>query len=964
MKKVLGILLFVASDLGAQVVISGKVTISGLVVPSFPTPVVSIVSSSTSGILRYTAPSTNACTIELSESASYTPLSIDVDTTKITSSPAANLDSRAGSLGAGTTSRVFVAGSQTVVLGADAATYYSRALQAYTAHYYRITCDAATFATGSFMTANIPVGGTYNAPPLANPASLGDWLLPTRTTSRTQTIADPWTGALLSPVSLPADHSPVDSPGVELYDGAQVHPFNSTMRSDGTNSGYVMNLSNQIGFHIAYWLNPTTGINKYLGILSSAQQSSSLDDNGQAFATVSSTTTRYSYTGAYAAATGTNPAAFDGGTTFSSTDIGDLINAFDSTYDKTKYTCGQLYASASADYSAIRCIRTSQDSYGWLAVFYKGDGRLPTPATCSGGDTACPRIIAAWNGYAAQAAKFCAPHEYKLIFDNAFYVNWHGLNRGATALGLAGVETTLASGASSGATTITVVGAPVNMASGGDSVATPAVTVGDRFRVVGDEQTIRVITGKASNVWTFTPALSSNVSSGAVVYMSCNATPGSDDVWATSYWKFLDDPHATDTGGTYIVHDTHFPGGGHDDWEVYGSGQFVRVAETTVGWGYWIGNGFSSLNQDGILISAFPTYNGAGNGGGGTTLVKHPSIQHKNATASANRYFFDRVGFNGGDCCSASGGYFHSAAPASAVTAISGNLYQYFSDATYPLKRKLMATQPSTGGKSLLDISSAATGNQLGTGAGDNYKYCVAHRANECRTGSAAGDIYFNVPALDSLWCKAHNGPYPPDRDICITNTPAYSGSILQIGMGADSLGSQLLTRSLSTGIAGPKVVYDFPMAKASPLGEYALFTIGAIYSPYTIDTWKLKMLPMPTPDGYDRTKYIPVSVPVSAGSQNNVVVKFWYVDTGYCGTRAEDCYATAATVPTGDNPYFYPVDGTSQTLATLAGLSCGSGCTVMLPGISGKVIYYAVVRRDASNAILSTDATGVQAVP
>lgn len=64
----------------------------------------------TQAALAYTAPSGAACTVEVSESNTYSPLVHDVDTTMFTGS---NLDSRPGSLNAGT-ARVFVVGTRVV----------------------------------------------------------------------------------------------------------------------------------------------------------------------------------------------------------------------------------------------------------------------------------------------------------------------------------------------------------------------------------------------------------------------------------------------------------------------------------------------------------------------------------------------------------------------------------------------------------------------------------------------------------------------------------------------------------------------------------------------------------------------------------------------------------------------------------------------------------------------------------
>src|SRR5690349_2700204 len=69
---------------------------------------ITVSSTSRQILLSYTAPDANPCTIEVSENSSFSPLVTDVNPTLF---PGANMDNRAGSLGAGTTSRTFVVGT-------------------------------------------------------------------------------------------------------------------------------------------------------------------------------------------------------------------------------------------------------------------------------------------------------------------------------------------------------------------------------------------------------------------------------------------------------------------------------------------------------------------------------------------------------------------------------------------------------------------------------------------------------------------------------------------------------------------------------------------------------------------------------------------------------------------------------------------------------------------------------------
>ena len=122
--------------------------------------------TATQALIAYTAPDGNACTIQLSQNAGLTPLALDVD-------PGTFANSNSDLIRPSTVTSGL---SRTVLLGQRTAQYatagthsgvrhFSRALQAYTPYFGKITCpstgDTADF---TFTTGNIPLGHDIRRP--------------------------------------------------------------------------------------------------------------------------------------------------------------------------------------------------------------------------------------------------------------------------------------------------------------------------------------------------------------------------------------------------------------------------------------------------------------------------------------------------------------------------------------------------------------------------------------------------------------------------------------------------------------------------------------------------------------------------------------------------------------------------------------------------------------------------------
>jgi hypothetical protein len=273
----------------------------------------------------------------------------------------------------------------------------------------------------------------------------------------------------------------------------------------------------------------------------------------------------------------------------------------------------------------------------------------------------------------------------------------------------------------------------------------------------------------------------------------------------------------------------------------------------------------------------------------------------------------------------------------------------------------------------LIDASSAATGDVLRDTSADSYKYCVTRKPGECRTAAQPGDIYVNCPnevkrGGGSYGCMGDSQNQDMPVDICVGNMSAYLNSIVQVGFKkSDFTGA--LGRTLTRGLTRYKVMDPYWHGRAFSDASWVMFR-----SMYTNGVWTGillgKLPPYPPADSVVRSTFQPIPVkltPPLALAVDNVVIQFGYAENGspgqfYCTSRQEKCLAASPAVPAV--PFLFPSDGTSGVEAGVTGVPCSNGCSVAIPAISQRMLYYQVKYRDASNRTVATGQIETVAVP
>jgi hypothetical protein len=235
----------------------------------------------------------------------------------------------------------------------------------------------------------------------------------------------------------------------------------------------------------------------------------------------------------------------------------------------------------------------------------------------------------------------------------------------------------------------------------------------------------------------------------------------------------------------------------------------------------------------------------------------------------------------------------------------------------------------------------------------DEYRFCYAYKAGECRSGSAAGDLFAVVPKASLTgYCNAGQRA----RNIpCAFSGPGVRGWVTQ----SDISTPNGLVRRLTMAWNGPGQHYPYANARSTPDGKWAVvngFWVGGLRGSDLL-LFKLPKFTKLSSEHNDQFVRVVVDAPQVEGA-THAVVEFGYRENGpaenlYCTARSETCVAGLGNETT---PYYFASE-------TFAAMSCSAGCAIPVPAYAGRMLYYRVRHLDAGGNTRRLGPTEVRAI-
>jgi len=260
------------------------------------------------------------------------------------------------------------------------------------------------------------------------------------------------------------------------------------------------------------------------------------------------------------------------------------------------------------------------------------------------------------------------------------------------------------------------------------------------------------------------------------------------------------------------------------------------------------------------------------------------------------------------------------------------------------------------------DVSSPATFGSAADMA--DHSVCQARNANECVFASTSGQLYLSTSQHDiqSTCNSANYGNAIP----CLSSFGPITGQVIQFRNDLpDAIGTSYRKFGFVHSHIG--LHYPFSNCRTTPDAQF-LFCPGYWMDGVRTDwvAMRIGALPLGNDEpGVNRTNFVPHPHPVTNQGvpfASNIRARFGYAENGgdllRCTAYAQDC---STEIPSGS-----PNDPFSFTNEAVTRQACvnGASCTITIPSLPNRILYYVVDRLDPNGNVLQTSVMQAVAVP
>jgi hypothetical protein len=240
-----------------------------------------------------------------------------------------------------------------------------------------------------------------------------------------------------------------------------------------------------------------------------------------------------------------------------------------------------------------------------------------------------------------------------------------------------------------------------------------------------------------------------------------------------------------------------------------------------------------------------------------------------------------------------------------------------------------------------------------------DWSVCLARNVNECVFGSSAGQRYVTVPKHDiQPQCSSSAfGLAVP----CVSAFGPWTGQTVQYRIDKYEP-TGLMSRKFGFVHAHLGLHYAFSNCRPTPDGQF-MFCPGYWLDGVRTEWLALRIGAQPPIDNVNRTTFVPIIVNYQGVPfASNIRARFGYAENGgdllRCTAYGQDCSTEIPSGSPGD-PFSF-----SNEPATRQACVNGANCTITIPSLANRILYYVVDRLDSGGSIVETSPMQAVAVP